>query len=49
MKEPLKLKVETTDKKKDTTNSPQKQPRITSHFLCTPGCAHTGSFNSFCC
>lgn len=24
-------------------------PRITSHILCTPGCAHTGSFNSYCC
>ncbi|MCE3373333.1 gallidermin family lantibiotic, partial [Staphylococcus aureus] len=23
--------------------------RITSHSLCTPGCAKTGSFNSFCC
>lgn len=24
-------------------------PRITSHFLCTAGCAHTGSFNSYYC
>lgn len=24
-------------------------PRITSAFLCTPGCGHTGSFNSYCC
>ncbi|WP_290032896.1 gallidermin family lantibiotic [Ligilactobacillus cholophilus] len=23
--------------------------RLTSYSLCTPGCAHTGSFNSYCC
>ncbi len=22
---------------------------ITSHSLCTPGCGHTGTGNSFCC
>jgi gallidermin/nisin family lantibiotic len=25
------------------------EPQITSYSLCTPGCAKTGSFNSYCC
>lgn len=25
------------------------EPEITSISLCTPGCAETGSFNSYCC
>lgn len=25
------------------------EPQITSKFLCTPGCANTGTFNSYCC
>ncbi|MGH3833394.1 MAG: gallidermin/nisin family lantibiotic [Pseudonocardiaceae bacterium] len=32
----------------DDVKSPAK-PMITSAFLCTPGCGHTGSGNSFCC
>lgn len=27
----------------------EDQTQVTSKFLCTPGCAHTGSFNSYCC
>lgn len=49
MKEQLDLKIETTNQSKGEMNSSQKQPRITSIIACTPGCAHTGSFNSFCC
>ena len=26
-----------------------QDPQITSISLCTPGCAETGTFNSFCC
>lgn len=25
------------------------EPQITSYSLCTPGCAYTGSWNSYCC
>lgn len=37
----------------DSSEVEPKKPLYTdlwrSKFLCTPGCAHTGSFNSFCC
>lgn len=31
------------------TQDDDPNPRITSISLCTPTCAHTGTFNSFCC
>jgi gallidermin/nisin family lantibiotic len=33
----------------DDVKTGAAEPEITSKFLCTPGCAQTGSFNSFCC
>lgn len=32
-----------------STGAADADPQITSWSLCTPGCANTGSFNSFCC
>lgn len=31
------------------SNDSGAELRIKSKFLCTPGCAKTGSFNSYCC
>jgi lantibiotic epidermin len=31
------------------SNDSGAEPRIASKFICTPGCAKTGSFNSYCC
>lgn len=33
----------------ETLGSQEAQPEIRSIILCTPGCEHTGSGNSFCC
>jgi gallidermin/nisin family lantibiotic len=37
------------DVKYDVKKVEDAHPMITSHSLCTPGCGHTGTRNSFCC
>ena len=45
-----KLNLNFDSSKVDTDNTkPIYTDLWRSKFLCTPGCAHTGSFNSFCC
>ena len=43
------LDLDVQVKANNNSNDSAGDERITSHSLCTPGCAKTGSFNSFCC
>ncbi|EKS0165775.1 gallidermin/nisin family lantibiotic [Staphylococcus aureus] len=43
------LDLDVQVKANNNSNDSAGDERITSHSLCTPGCAKTGSFNSICC
>ncbi|HHV8921612.1 TPA: gallidermin/nisin family lantibiotic [Staphylococcus aureus] len=43
------LDLDVQVKGNNNSNDSVADERVTSHFLCSAGCANTGSFNSFCC
>ncbi|NHM74042.1 gallidermin/nisin family lantibiotic (plasmid) [Staphylococcus agnetis] len=43
------LDLDVQVKAQKESNDSSGDERITSFSLCTPGCAKTGSFNSYCC